>query len=344
MGELHLAGHLVTPEAVIDHHGAPVADPVWDLYRAALARFGKLPTLIEWDTDIPALDVLLGEAAKAAALAAPVAVLRTARPAGGVLQQAAGKARLAAQQQVFCDALFDPGLEGALLAQLAQPERQRFALYRGNLSATWDKVLSAAYPVIRQLVGEAFFSALTRAYGLAQPAQDADLNRFGDRFAAFLASFEHVAAYPYLADMARLEWAVHRMHYAPDTSALDAAALAEFAPDAFETLRFGMGPCTLLASDYAVAPLWLAHQPDTAQDFPDDMNHPSIALVARPRFRTEVLAIDAASHAALAALQQGGTMGEALDAAFDLDEQFNLASRLQQWLALGLLATFDRSG
>ncbi len=71
--EIHLAGHLVTPHAVIDHHGDRVAEPVWDLYRAALRRFGPCATLIEWDTDIPALDVLLEEAAKARAACANVA-------------------------------------------------------------------------------------------------------------------------------------------------------------------------------------------------------------------------------------------------------------------------------
>ena len=68
-GEIHLAGHLVTPESVIDHHGARVAPPVWDLYREAVtrfgSRFGQIPTLIEWDTDIPALEVLVDEAARA---------------------------------------------------------------------------------------------------------------------------------------------------------------------------------------------------------------------------------------------------------------------------------------
>ncbi len=66
--EIHLAGHLVSGELLIDHHGDRVAPPVWKLYEAALARFGPVPTLIEWDTEIPALEVLLGEAAKAQAL------------------------------------------------------------------------------------------------------------------------------------------------------------------------------------------------------------------------------------------------------------------------------------
>ncbi|MGH8752079.1 MAG: MNIO family bufferin maturase [Burkholderiales bacterium] len=63
--EIHLAGFEASPQCLIDTHGKPVADPVWRLYREALARFGRVPTLIEWDTDLPALDVLLGEAAKA---------------------------------------------------------------------------------------------------------------------------------------------------------------------------------------------------------------------------------------------------------------------------------------
>jgi uncharacterized protein (UPF0276 family) len=63
--ELHLAGHFARGELLIDHHGDRVADAVWQLYGAALDRFGPIPTLIEWDTDIPSLDVLLEEANKA---------------------------------------------------------------------------------------------------------------------------------------------------------------------------------------------------------------------------------------------------------------------------------------
>jgi len=65
--EIHLAGHLVTEDGLIDDHGSRVAPAVWALYDAALARFGPVPTLIEWDTDVPALGVLLDEAARAGA-------------------------------------------------------------------------------------------------------------------------------------------------------------------------------------------------------------------------------------------------------------------------------------
>ena len=65
VAEIHLAGFEVTDTCLIDTHGAPVAPEVWALYRRAIARFGPVPTLIEWDTDIPPLATLLAEAATA---------------------------------------------------------------------------------------------------------------------------------------------------------------------------------------------------------------------------------------------------------------------------------------
>lgn len=67
--EMHLAGHSVNRhgdiEILIDTHSGPVSEPVWALYERAVERFGRVPTLIEWDTDIPSLEVLVAEAAQA---------------------------------------------------------------------------------------------------------------------------------------------------------------------------------------------------------------------------------------------------------------------------------------
>ena len=67
--EIHLAGHstrlLEGRELLVDTHNARVCDDVWSLYAAATSRFGRVPTLIEWDTDLPALDVLVDEAHRA---------------------------------------------------------------------------------------------------------------------------------------------------------------------------------------------------------------------------------------------------------------------------------------
>lgn len=382
VGEIHLAGHLVTPDAVIDHHGATVAEPVWALYEAALRRFGPLPTLIEWDTDIPDLDVLLGEADKARAMAGrlpaaeplqasmPLPRAREREDQAGALSTAptgaaaalgaqgrrdgpaesaataaesghasavpaelADLAELVDNQQAFAAGLLDVAASAPALATFqGDGNEQRYALYRGNLTATWNKTLSSAYPVIAQLVGDEFFGGLSGEYGRAQPSASGDLNQFGAGFADFLAAFPHTADLPYLPDMARLEWALHRAHYAADSPAVSAADVAAVPPEPIEEAYLPLRPaCSLFASGWNVVQLWLAHQPG-GPPFPDRMDAPSHALITRARWKTAVLPLSSAGHAALAVLHGGGNFGAALDAAFDLDEAFDVAAHLQQWL------------
>ncbi|EEG09256.1 MNIO family bufferin maturase [Pseudogulbenkiania ferrooxidans] len=68
IGEIHLAGYSERDGLLVDTHSQPVYAAVWQLYRDTVARLGPRPTLIEWDIDIPSLDVLCGEAAKAQAI------------------------------------------------------------------------------------------------------------------------------------------------------------------------------------------------------------------------------------------------------------------------------------
>lgn len=72
VGEIHLAGHqrrnVEGRTLLLDDHGSRVCDAVWDLYDHALERFGPVPTLIEWDTNVPSFETLLGEAGRADAV------------------------------------------------------------------------------------------------------------------------------------------------------------------------------------------------------------------------------------------------------------------------------------
>ena len=78
VGEVHLAGYCETDAIVIDDHGSRVRPAVWAVYEHALRRFGALPTLVEWDTDLPVFEVLLGEARHAAAIASHVLAVAAA--------------------------------------------------------------------------------------------------------------------------------------------------------------------------------------------------------------------------------------------------------------------------
>ena len=62
IGEIHLAGHARVDDTLVDDHGSRVAPAVWSLYEYVLVEAGAVPTLVEWDTDVPALAVLIDEA------------------------------------------------------------------------------------------------------------------------------------------------------------------------------------------------------------------------------------------------------------------------------------------
>ena len=63
--EIHVAGHSRNAGVLIDDHGSQVCEEVWELYRLAIARFGPLPTLVEWDNNIPSLETLVAESQRA---------------------------------------------------------------------------------------------------------------------------------------------------------------------------------------------------------------------------------------------------------------------------------------
>lgn len=346
VGEIHLGGHLVTPEAVIDHHGDVVADPVWRLYEAAIQRFGQVPTLIEWDTDIPPLAVLLGEAERARSVATSVSHRAHSESETTVTNIGSSPARvvvstndgLAATQEDFAAALFDRSqADRAIRLFSGEHSSHRLALYRGNQFTAWEKALSGAYPVIQMLVGDEFFGGLSREFGIAVPSSSPDLNEFGAGFADFLEDFPHVADYPYFPDVARLEWALHRAHYAHSAEPVSANFVLELPPAQMANARVQFHPaCSLFASRWSVVQIWQAHQADDDVSLPERVDQVSHALILRPRWKALVLPLEPASHAALAHLADGGDLGSALQAAMVIDPDFDSVAQLRHWLDNGV--------
>ena len=340
VGEIHLAGHQATPLALVDHHGAAVAGPVWELYRAALARFGRVPALVEWDADLPPLDVLLAEAARADAMAAGYPAPLEARESQ-VRVKAQPVDIPATVQQRFGAALFDRRHDADLAPLLKEGGTARMALYRGNLHAGWMRALGDAYPVVRQLVGEEFFEGLAPAYGAAYPSQDPDLAGFGAHLPSFLEGFAPAASLPYLPDVARLEWALHRAWLAPDVAPASIALLAGLSPESLDAVRFTLRPsAAVLRSPWATVALWRAHQAD-GPALPSRVDKPCTALVTRAGWTVEVVELDGFEATLLERLAAGAAFGEALDAGLAACAGApapDVGAILQRWFRLGLVA------
>ena len=248
---------------------------------------------------------------------------------------------LLAVQSDFAAALRDAGRTaqaGRWLAGDASHVDRRVAIYRANMMAAADKALSAAYPVIRQVVGDEFFHGLAREYQRATPSTSGDLNEFGAGFAEFVSGFEHTQSLPYLRDLARLEWAAHRAYGAADAPAWDAAVLGAVEPGAQADLRFEWSPgLAVVDSAWPIVRIWTIHQPGHAGEFSVDWDRSETALVARDGFAVTVDECGDADAAFLVASLAGACLGEAATATLQQHAEFDLGALLGRALAARLI-------
>ncbi|KVG67766.1 hypothetical protein WJ33_24635 [Burkholderia ubonensis] len=209
---------------------------------------------------------------------------------------------------------------------------ERVGLYRGNVRSRWHAALANAYPVLLALVGDAYFDTLSLAYARAHPSGSGDLNRFGDALPAFIGEYERDSRFRYLADVARVEWALHVACFAADASVFTPQQWLELGDERLLEAQLSVHPaCTAIASDYAIADIWRAHQPGGTS--PRRLDESTWALVVRPVWQPAILVHSEAAHSAFVALQSGNTLAVALDAAFAIDPEFDFAAQWHAWIA-----------
>ena len=247
-------------------------------------------------------------------------------------------------QSDFAAALRDRQRTSAMqrwLAGDADLVERRMAIYRANMAAAADKALSSAYPVIRQVVGDEFFHGLAREYQRGTPSASGDLTDFGATFDAFVSAFEHTRSLPYLPDLARLEWAVHRAGGAADAPDWDAGALATVEPEQQAEIRFAWSPgLAVVESAHPVVRIWTIHQPGYGGEFSVDWNRADTALVARDGFAVVVTECGAADATFIRASLAGAPLGDAVAAALATHPDFDLGVLLGRALAARLVCGF----
>jgi hypothetical protein len=207
--------------------------------------------------------------------------------------------------------------------------------YTANAGASAERALGASYPVIRALLGEESFAQLARAYWHACPPSRGDLAWFGESLAGFIADAQQLADEPYIADCARLEWALSRAELAgdaqPQPQTLELLGHTDPAAIGIEL----MPGTTVLASKHPIVTIWQAHQPSDAADRFAPVRAAFAAgtgekaWVWREDWRARAAHIDEATFAFMHALLAGGSLGHALAAAA---EPFDF----EAWLVLAL--------
>jgi hypothetical protein len=256
-------------------------------------------------------------------------------PRGGVPSPGAGRGspdvpagpapgREARRQQALLAAI----LEGRWSRRADLPTRQQGAAaergllaYRVNAQALAQRALAAAYPTLERMVGAEAFPGLAWAHWRAHPPTRGDLGQWGSALPDWVAAEPSLAEWPWLADSARLDWAVHVCESAAD-AVHDPATLGLLAEHDPGELGIDFLPGTaLLDSVHPIVSLRALHAADAAAGEVDAeaLRHllaagrGEPAIVWRQGFRARVQALDAATAAFTADLLAGVSLGTALD-------------------------------
>ena len=267
--------------------------------------------------------------------------------------------REALRQQMLLRALLGdarPGVVGGWLHAAARgPGVERgLAAYRANAGALAERALAAAYPTLQQLLGDDSFARLARHFWRRQPPQAGDITRWGGGLADFIADARTLADEPYLADVARLEWAVHAAATAADAGPPQGLALLA-THDPVE-LRLTLAPgSTLVVSPHPVLSIWLAHRAPSLDAGEDRFaavraafaaGAGETALVTRQGWQPVVRALAAPGAGFTAAVLAGASLADALHAAgaaFDFEAWLLAALRQGGLVAVGAMPAAARS-
>ena len=218
----------------------------------------------------------------------------------------------------------------------------RLAVYRHHVRTSLTGVLEDIYPAVRRLVHPHFFAYAADRFITTCPPAGPVLSEYGGALPDFLAAFEPCRHLAYLADVARLEWAVHRASYAADAAALDPRPLTRIPPDARAEVRMRFHPSlTLLDSPWPVDAIWRANR--TVSDAGGSVHldtGPAHLEVRRRGADVVVRSLAPGAYALRRTLHDAGTLGEAADAARAVDPALDLTAALAALFGDEVLVAF----
>jgi hypothetical protein len=240
----------------------------------------------------------------------------------------------------FAAGLLDPQHPIPLLVkgQIAR----RYAVYRNNVTVGLIRALEANFPVVRKLLGEEYFAGFSRDFAQGHPPQSPLMFQFGADFPQALERAEDLAAYPYLADVARLEILWRESYHAADAGPLAADALAAIDPDSLFDCRLIAHPATrLVSSQFAIHSIFTVNRSDAEGHVPDS-TQPQFVFLTRPHYDVAVHAITEDQFVFFRALVNSENLGDALDSAATIEPNFNLSGTLALMLQSGAFQSIQQ--
>ncbi|HZM37444.1 MAG TPA: DNA-binding domain-containing protein [Burkholderiales bacterium] len=245
-------------------------------------------------------------------------------------------------------ALRDTQEEFAAALLGAGPHRfdRRLQVYRNNVLVSLSQALADVYPVLVRLVGMEYFFQAARRFVRQHPSRSGNLHDFGGELARFLATLPETPAFPYLSDVAALEWAWHEALHADEAAALDVVRLAKVPEHAIEGLRFRLHPAArLVASRYPVLAIWEANREGAPSDSAVSLDAgPDWLLITRPGLERAIERLTPGAFTLLITLASGSTIADACDAARAAEPNIDLQATVARFVGGRVIADVVSDG
>ncbi|UXX84346.1 HvfC/BufC N-terminal domain-containing protein [Roseovarius pelagicus] len=236
-------------------------------------------------------------------------------------------------QAQFREAIFDatrPAPVG-LTDGLGRVAGARFDVYRNNVAVGLTEVLQTGFPVIRKLLGEENFQAISGVFLRRHPPTSPVLFQYGSDFPVFLRNFEPLAHLGYLHDVATLEMAIRQSYHAADAVPIPAERLAEIPAEQLGDLRLGFAPALrVLRSPWPLFDLWAYNARD---GHPKPRPASQDVMITRPEFDPLPHLLLPGGADFIEALMAGRTLGDAAETAQRSATEFDLTAVLGLMLA-----------
>lgn len=219
----------------------------------------------------------------------------------------------------------------------------RLRVYRHHVAHSLGRALAATFATVHALVGEVFFRGMAQGFiGQRLPTQPM-LAEYGADFPAFVAGYEPAASLPYLADVARLDWALNVAFHSPAGRRLAATDLAGIAAERLPVLSLAVPDgATLIGSRYPLDCIWNAAQPGASADTVDLGDGRADLLVLRRSDDAAFIVLAVGEAAFVAALIEGMPLEGAAEQASRADPSFDLSTAFARLLGLQAFAALQQ--
>lgn len=217
----------------------------------------------------------------------------------------------------------------------------RFSVYRNNVLGSLSDVLADVYPVVEKLVGEDFFHGMVRDYIRKNLPEAACLNSYGSTFPDFIEQFAPAKTLPYLADVARMEWAWSEAYYAEDDEMLDISLLQDIPQESSEHLVFVFrSSVRFIDSTYPLFEIREFCIQDNPEGELDVDQGEAKLMIFRPSLGVQMVKLEPDEYKFLILLQEGKTIGDVSETVLQDNPDYNIEQNLQKHFELGSFSGF----